>query len=749
MLLFLAFSIPAFGQVPTTQDCLGAIPVCQQIYSESLSPSGDGNYNNEINTAISCTAGELNSIWYTFTVNQSGDFGFLLTPNDINDDYDWSLFNITNASCGDIFSDQSLIVSCNAAGGGTCDGLTGATGNTIYSIQGAGCNANPPSIAAAFSAFNDLIPVVAGNTYVLMVSNWTGSPNGYTLDFGLSTGIGIFDQTPPTLATISGPESCGGDVIDIHFSEYIDCSTIDASNFQLTGPGGPYTLTLDGNGCDSGANFENTFSLNIDPPLSSMGSFTLSINSQGAFPLEDLCGNPLGQDVGTFIADIPIAISVDIGNDTSILCIGETLLLNATVQGATYVWQDGSTGPTFSVTQPGTYAVTVTDACGSGSDDIGVVYLLQPPQIELGPTQNLCDGETTVLDASSPFSIYAWQDGSTDPVFTTGQEGLFSVVVTNACGVTIDQVFINVIPAIDLDLGGDQSYCKGDTVLFDVTNEDASYLWQNGSTNPTQTATENGVYSVTVSTLCETLDDSAELIFIEESAPELGQDTFLCEGDTIFLDFSLPGTNTYLWQDGFSQPVYPVTGGGDFLAQVTTMCNVFQDDIFIYFIPKISYELGRDTFLCEAQYWLDATTGGPASYVWQDGSNQPYYVVESPGVYQVSVFNECERISDTILIKECEFCSFYFPNTFSPNFDGVNDEFQVFPECAPEQYELKIFDRWGALLFRSEDANEGWDGTFNGKPVSPGAYVWVTDFTVVENNRARRDSASGSVVLLR
>ncbi|MDV7393754.1 hypothetical protein RZS08_20420, partial [Arthrospira platensis SPKY1] len=108
---------------------------------------------------------------------QSGNFGFLITPNDPNDDYDWSLFNITTASCEDIYDDPSLVVSCNAAGGGTCNGNTGATGATSYNNQGGGCGANPPSQNAGFSPFNALIPVTFGNTYALMVSNWTGSPN--------------------------------------------------------------------------------------------------------------------------------------------------------------------------------------------------------------------------------------------------------------------------------------------------------------------------------------------------------------------------------------------------------------------------------------------------------------------------------------------------------------------------------------------------------------------------------------------
>jgi len=641
------------------------------------------------------------------------------------------------------------VVSCNAAGGGSCDGLTGATGATIYDMQGAGCNNIPPTQFGAFNAFNDLIPVVAGNTYVLMVSNWTGSQNGYSIDFGLSTGIGIFDEEPPYLETISGPGSCGGTIIDILFSEYIDCSTIDASNFQLTGPGGPYTLSLDGNACDNGANFEKSFSLIINPPISSMGDFTLLFQSNSSFPLEDLCGNGIIPDSTGFVVDVPIVIPVNIGNDTAIVCLDDTLLLAPFIQGATYVWHDGSTASTYLASQPGTYAVTVTSVCGTGSDSIGVTHLPNPPQFDLGPPQDLCEGESAILDASSPFTVYTWQDGSTGPTFTASQEGTYTVIATNACGTTIDQVFINAVPAIDLDLGGDRDYCKGDTVVLDASNEEATFLWQDGSTGPFFLATADGVYSVAVSTLCETLSDQAALTFIEESSPELGQDTFLCEGDTIWLDFSLPGDNSYLWHDGNTDPVYAVTQGGDIRAMVATRCNTFEDSVFIYFIPFISFDLGRDTFLCEGQYFLDAATKGPASYQWQDGFKEPYYIVKTPGEYSVNVYNECESVSDTVIIKECEFCSFYFPNAFSPNFDGINDEFLVFPECVPEQFHLRVFDRWGAMVFESRDPGAGWDGIYKGRQANPGPYTWVLEFSVIENNLLRKDKASGSVVLLR
>jgi len=87
------------SQVPTIQDCLGAIPICQTVYTESQSPSGDGNYVDELNPDFTCLAFESNAIWYTFTTNASGNFGFLVTPNNITDDFDWALYNITGKQC--------------------------------------------------------------------------------------------------------------------------------------------------------------------------------------------------------------------------------------------------------------------------------------------------------------------------------------------------------------------------------------------------------------------------------------------------------------------------------------------------------------------------------------------------------------------------------------------------------------------------------------------------------------------------
>src|SRR5690606_17533598 len=89
--------LPAAAQ-PTSADCQGAIPVCQLVYNVPTLVLEPDNVKNEINPNISClSGGELNGVWYTFTVQTSGMLNFNIVPNNPSDDYDWVVYNLTNA----------------------------------------------------------------------------------------------------------------------------------------------------------------------------------------------------------------------------------------------------------------------------------------------------------------------------------------------------------------------------------------------------------------------------------------------------------------------------------------------------------------------------------------------------------------------------------------------------------------------------------------------------------------------------
>jgi gliding motility-associated-like protein len=87
----------------------------------------------------------------------------------------------------------------------------------------------------------------------------------------------------------------------------------------------------------------------------------------------------------------------------------------------------------------------------------------------------------------------------------------------------------------------------------------------------------------------------------------------------------------------------------------------------------------------------------------------------------------------------------YVPNAFSPNDDGINDEFRTYPSCPLEEFQLKVFDRWGAQLFESKDTEEGWSGIHKNELFDPGVFTWVVTFRLREQVHMMR----GDVTLLR
>lgn len=748
--LALFLSVAAKAQTPTVQDCLGAIPVCQPVYMENTSPTGDGNYDNEINPNISCTT-ELNSIWYVFTVNQNGNLGFLITPNNITDDYDWAVYDITNATCAEIRTNPALEVSCNAAGGGTCDGLTGATGGSIWDVQGAGCDANPPNQDSGNTAFNDFIPMQAGRTYVLMVSNWSGSPFGYEIDFGLSSGLGIFDQTEPGIEEITPPQVCGDNILQVEFTEYIRCNSFLPGSVRLNGPGGPYTLTPFSLNCNAGGTYDRNYSFTITPPIASAGNFSFEITDNNLNDVLDLCSNPADPVIVPFTVQ-PSPQNLDVISDTSMLCAGNNIVLDADFPGATaFEWQDGSTAPTLTVNAEGVYRVNYSNACGSGADSVEVVALNDVPEVNLGPDTILCAGETLLLDAASPFSTYRWQDNSTSETFLVGaaQPGTYRAEVTNICGATTDEIVVDYIPPVQLAWPDQTVLCAGDTLLLDVTHPTATYLWQDGFNGPQRAVLSDDNFAVTVTTFCESQSDQMNVLFIVESLSDLGPDTTLCPGETLDFDLTIPGA-TYRWQDNTDKPIYTVAQSGDYAVTVTTACNTFNDDISVEILPNLMVELGNDTVICPGKrITLNAEAGTPATYFWQDGAQTVRYVVDTPGVYSVSVFNHCEQVLDRIEIVECEICTVYVPNAFSPNDDGFNDKFLPLSDCILEQFTMRIFNRWGGIVYEANNPASGWDGRYKNKNMEPGIYVWQMEYVVVEDGKPRTVKVSGDVAILR
>jgi gliding motility-associated-like protein len=133
----------------------------------------------------------------------------------------------------------------------------------------------------------------------------------------------------------------------------------------------------------------------------------------------------------------------DLGPDT-MLCPGESLILHSPItNGETLTWQDGSHDNTLMVSQPGTYSLTLTNACGTSSDTITISTDDRLPIIDLPLLLTWCDGQDFVLDATQGFvAQYLWSTGESTPTIMVAMPGIYSVDVSAPCAVANDEITI-------------------------------------------------------------------------------------------------------------------------------------------------------------------------------------------------------------------------------------------------------------------------------------------------------------------
>lgn len=353
-----------------------------------------------------------------------------------------------------------------------------------------------------------------------------------------------------------------------------------------------------------------------------------------------------GTATDTVVVDYINPPTVDLGPDTTV-CAPQTVLLDAEYTGATYLWQDGSTDSTFTASAQGLYWVDVTNQCGTVSDSFNLTVIDAVQPFSLGADTTLCPGQDVLLDATTPNATsYLWQDASTNPTFLASAQGTYFVSASNVCGSEVDTIVISTINAVQaIDLGPDTTICQGQNVFLDGTALNATlYLWQDASTNPTLTASTSGLYWVEATNVCGTESDSINITVIPLVAPiDLGNDTTLCTGQSLLLDGTSANATTYLWQDASSNPTLSVSTAGTYWVEASNQCGMETDAIIINVVDAVTpFDLGNDTTICQGDIvTLDATTPFATSYLWQDGSTNPVYVVNQTGTYSVGASNQC------------------------------------------------------------------------------------------------------------
>lgn len=372
------------------------------------------------------------------------------------------------------------------------------------------------------------------------------------------------------------------------------------------------------------------------------------------------------------------------------LCDGSSVELTTMgTEDVLYEWSTEESGTSITVTEIGTYWVTVSNDCGTSSDAVEVFNGGAVPVASILYDDDLvlCPDESLVLQGEG-VGLYTWNDGSAEITYMVDAPGTYTLTVSNDCGT--DEIAVEVISdetpeAIILD-GPTLALCDENAITIQAFGTGV-FTWFNFFEGNQQTVGVPGDYYVIATAACGT--------------------------DTAFFNV-------------VSETI---------VAQATASPIVGEAPLEVEFQNQTSNAI--------TVYWIlgqGATAfGEEASYTFNQEGNQEV-------VMQVTSANGCvDETSLFINVGACPF-SIFVPSAFTPDDDRVNDLLRVEGNCIVK-FEWQIFDRWGRAVYLSQDPDGRWNGAdVSGYAVSNGVYPYVITVT---DEQAETHRFTGSISVIR
>jgi gliding motility-associated-like protein len=684
------------------QDCPSAIPVCGLVYNQPNTYSGDGIIQDIFSLGTTCLSNrENNSVWYIFTVTQSGELEMDITPL-MGDDYDFAIYNITGFSCSDIATGLAREVRCSYSA------FAGTTGMQIGFTDSTAGVADPPFLAP--------LNVTAGETYVLLVDNFNTGGGGYILDFttGGPNPASIIDVTPPVMVDIQQTTCTPTTFLILDMSENILCTSIDTlgAQFVITGPSSVSVISARGADCGIGA-FSNTIILELDSPIYIGGAYTLNLQAgTNGLRISDYCGN-LALDAGLpfTMPDISIA---DFNYTITASCLKDTFHFADQTTGTPVSWNwnfgDGTISnstqnPVHTFPDTNVYTVTLIVSSADCSDTTSqVIDVTSSFAAGFTFTPSVaCIGDTIFFTDTSPAGVanHLWKfgdgsiSGDQNPFYIYNTSGNFTVTLvisdpnTPGCSDSSVQV-VTITPVPDATFTVDTDpICSGVPVRFTDASSGSiiGYFWDFGNGNT--------------------------------SSDQIGV-------------FIFPSGGTY-------DVIHSVTDAACGSDTVTQTYDVIDR-------PQVS--LGEDTAICLSETIVLAGPAGAETYQWSTGeTTRTITFAAVPDEVSLTITANGCTSSDVVFIDEQKEDCYYVkvPSAFSPNGDGKHDFLKIFTERI-QSFQLKIFNRWGELVYETDNASLGWDGRYKDEMQDIGVFQYYIEGYSISGEKFFR---TGNITLVR
>ncbi len=409
---------------------------------------------------------------------------------------------------------------------------------------------------------------------------------------------------------------------------------------------------------------------------------------------------------------------------------------------------------------------------------------------------NVCDGSGVVnikdsiySSPNSPVKEYYWTFTDSLNKTTRGVGDSFVPVGPGAYWIKFyaentfgcksrDSVKVGVYTSPVLTAIKDKVICRGEQIPLKVTGNPTAVLWTPSNSLNTSTGTDVIARPDTTTTyiirayhhpqcpVFDTVNVEVKTKLDVRAYP----DTILCLGDTIQLHTEAENTSLNTTKISWSNsPALSSINDPNPLAfpkSSTTFYAIFENGaclmqklpVQVDIKPLPTVTAGEDHIIIKgSEVQIDATSPDNVTYVWSPDyklscieCQMPMASPETDTDYVVTAINEfgC-KAKDILTIKVIEDCSgkmVYVPNTFSPNGDGQNDVMRALGPGISSVKQIRVFNRWGQLIFETNDPEVGWDGTYKGTQLNPGVYMYYMDVECINGQRTIR---KGDVTLLR
>jgi gliding motility-associated-like protein len=538
----------------------------------------------------------------------------------------------------------------------------------------------------------------------------------------------------------------------------------------------PYTVTgIDANNCKNVAtttvtvNSLPTISVNTatictggTTTLTANGAITYTWNTSAASatisasPITTTTYTVTGTDIHACKNTATTTVSVNslpnISVNTATICAGGTTTLTAS--GATsYTWNTSATSNsiTASPITTTTYVVKgVMNGCSSTKTTTVTVHNL--PTITVN-SATICAGNSATLIAAGA-TTYTWNTGASGTTINISPITNTVYTVTgidiNACkNKGTSTVTVNSLPIISVNTA---TICAGGTATL-TANGAATYTWSTLSTAAiiTPSPTTTTIYSVTGTDIhsCKNITTTTVTTNPVPNATT-SANTPVCIGQAIHFLANAAGSATYSWSgpNGFTSssqnPIInnvSVTNAGAYIVKITSLNCTVTDTVKVNvdIIPTLA-NAGRDTVIYATSISLNGNTPLVGSGSWSvitgngtilnstNANTQITSLQSGQTILQWTISNgACPASFDEIIVFVKDLL---IPNGFSPNGDGVNDNFEIKGLEEYSNVKMNVFNRWGNLVYDTGDYKNNWNGkNMSGEDLSDDTYFFTVEIS--------------------